>query len=648
VSRTDRPLAVRRWARRPLLWTAAALALAGWLVYLDRQGAADQDAQFSDGVRVTGVPAVDWDGGADLEVVYEHPSGQVVRADTYVSHTELLGAPGEPVDLEVSDANPTDVRIVGDDNQPSNPLQYLFFAVPFILGWVARRRSLVRSERLAASEAVAYQMRAVASSPGFWSWRWRIHLYALDSVPTATPVCTAPLIEAPAGLGDRIVEVKGTPRPWGRVMVRDQETGQVLWPTGRCLRSYGWGRRSLEPGRPAQPRVAGRMLAAAGVVLFAAGGIVDSRTQDSSDSEERRYQLLATVVSQTVAPDDRDPGGYTTVVEVDWLGSSIVDRVHSSDPIEPGGTMPVFIDPAEPRRVWAPGQDAPGGNWVGALYAFGLLALGAAAIVRVGARTEGRGGSTGGLVERLRWRRGHEISNGTQWRGLYVDADRLHYRPPTLWGRRATLRFEPDGLAVIARNGDVELLPWSAGHKAWRLVAQYPSRSSRGGIRVVNVPAQTDLWNPTYGTQDVWLPSTWTTAPLDELPALVDYLIETPAARAGLSVAHQQQRLIRELANRAWQRPPVPEAPVLGDRLDVFIAVDRVLNDLKWRRFGGRPVRGEPSPEAHAVASIARVRLLRGVSERVSDQDLLAQATRHLAVGRWPFDVLGGVASTSQ
>lgn len=640
-------MAVRRWAGRPLYWTAAALALAGWLVYLDRQGVADQNAEFSDGLRVTAAPAVDWDGGADLDVVYEHPSGQVVRADTYVWHTELLGAPGEPVHLEVSDTDPTDVRVVGDEFQPSNPLQYLFFAVPFVLAWVARRWSLVRSGRLAASDAVAYQMRAVASSPGFWSWRWRIHLYALDSPPTATPVCTAPLIAAPAGLGDRIVEVKGTPRPWGRVMVRDQETGQMLWPSGRCLRNHGWGRRALEPGCPAKPGVAGRLLAAAGVVLLAAGAIVDSRTQDSSDTEERRYQLQATVVSQAEA-DDRDSGGYSTVVEVEWMGSSIVDRVYSSDPIEPGGTMPIFIDPAEPSRVWAPGQDAPGGDWAGGLYAFGLVVLAAAGIVRITSRRKGRGGSPRGIVERVRGARGDQTSSGDQWRGLSVEAGRLHYRPPSLRWRRPTLRFEPDGLAVVARNGDIELLPWSAGHKAWRLVAQYPTRSSRGGIRVLILPAQNDPWNPSYRTRDVWLPSTWTAAPLDELPALVHYLIDTPAAREGLAITQRLGILVHELANRGWERPPGPEAPLLGDRLDVFVAVDRVLKDLKWRRFGRRPVRGEPAPDAQAVASDARTRLLRGVSQRVSDTDLLDQASRHLAVGRWPFDVLGDAASTVQ
>lgn len=647
MNRTDRPVAVRRWARRPLLWVAASLALAGWLVYLDRQGVVDQNAQFSDGLRVTGVPTAEWDGGADLSVVYEHPSGQLVRADTYVWHSELLGAPGEPVDLRVSGTNPTKVRVVGDEYEPSNPLQYLFFAVPFVLAWGARRWSLARSERLATSDAVAYQMRSVASSPGFWSWRWRVHLYALDSAPTTTPVCTAPLIEAPMDLGDRIVEVKGTPRPWGRVMLRDQETGEVLWPSGRCLRNHGWGKRALEPGRPAKPGVAGRVLAAIGVVLFAAGAIVDNRTQDSSDIEERRYQLDATVVSQTRTDDDREPGGYTTAVEVQWLGSSRVDQVHSSDPIEPGETMPVFIDPADPSRVWAPGQDPPGGNWVGGLYAFGLLAIAAAAIVRISSRKEGRGGGTRGMVEHLRRARRGETLGGVQWRGLSVEAGRLRYRPPSLRWRRPTLRFEPDGLAVVARNGDVELLPWSEGHRAWRLAAQYPSRSSRGGIRVVILPTQTDPWNPGYRTRDVWLPSTWTVAPLDELPALVDYLIETPAARAGLSVTQRQESLVRELANRAWQRPPVPEAPLLGDRLDVFVAVDRVLNDLKWRRFGRRPVRGEPAPNAQAVASAARVRLLRGVSERVSDEDLLDHATRHLAVGRWPFDVLADAASTA-
>ena len=65
-----------------------------------------------------------------------------------ISHATVL------VVYEVSDANPTDVRIVGDDNQPSNPLQYLFFAVPFILVRTADTDPKVRKAAGAALKKI--------------------------------------------------------------------------------------------------------------------------------------------------------------------------------------------------------------------------------------------------------------------------------------------------------------------------------------------------------------------------------------------------------------------------------------------------------------------------------------------------------------
>jgi hypothetical protein len=435
------------------LWAGASLVLAAWLVHLDRQGDADQDAMFAGGLRVSGVPVPEWDGDADLDVVYEHPSGQVIRASTYVWNAELLGSPNEPVDLEVSTTDPTRVRVAGDEFQPSNPLQYLLFAAPFVLGWGARRWSLAQSERLASSDAVSYQMRAVASSPGFWSWRWRIHLYALDSAPGALPICTAPLVEAPVTAVDQTVEVKGPPRPWGRVMIRDQGTGEVLWPSGRCLRTHGWGRRSLEPGHPTRPGRAGRVLAGLGVVLFAAGAVVDNRTQDSLDSGRRKYSIDATVVSLSPA-DDRGSDGSPTIVEVEWLGSTRAHRVSSSDAVVPGETIPVFIDPAMPDRVWAPGQDPPGGNVVGGIYAVGMLAVLSAAIVRVTARRAIRD-------EGHRATAAHVLGTAGQTTGAVsfpLRAYRFNWRKPTA--------------LVDAAAGSVELyLPAYFGRHRWRLDA---------------------------------------------------------------------------------------------------------------------------------------------------------------------------------
>jgi hypothetical protein len=200
-------------------------------------------------------------------------------------------------------------------------------------------------------------------------------------------------------------------------------------------------------------------------------------------------------------------------------------------------------------------------------------------------------------------------------------------------------------LAIVARDGGTEVLSWETGRKAWRLHGVYASRANRAGIRVVILPTDSDLWDPTFATRDVWLPSSWRNPPLEELPALVDYLTDTPAARSGLATRGYLEQLLVALADKDWRRPHPPNEPLLGDRLDVYVAINRALAQAHWRRFGLRPVRGEWTPQAQDIAQRARGLLLRGVSERVRDEELVTQVDRFLNTGRWPFDVLLGTSA---
>lgn len=145
---------------------------------------------------------------------------------------------------------------------------------------------------------------------------------------------------------------------------------------------------------------------------------------------------------------------------------------------------------------------------------------------------------------------------------------------------------------------------------------------------------------PDAQPREVWLPSTWSAPPIHEVPALVSYLGATPDARSSLTDTDRLQRLLDDLRAREWRRPGPPGAPLLGDRLDVYVAVSRALDEVPWRRFGGRPVRGEPTPTAKAIAGAARGLLAPAVSRRIGDDQLLAAARRHLDVAPWPFDVL--------
>lgn len=126
---------------------------------------------------------------------------------------------------------------------------------------------------------------------------------------------------------------------------------------------------------------------------------------------------------------------------------------------------------------------------------------------------------------------------------------------------------------------------------------------------------------------------------MEELPALVEFLIDTPTARPGLADRARVQRLVRELASKTWRAPHVALEPMAGDRLDVHIAVERALDEVGWRRYYGRPVRGDV-PDACQVSARARRLLLRTVAERVTEAELTKRVERHLRVGPWPFDVL--------
>lgn len=376
---TDPPPAVRRWLRRPLWCAGAGLVFALGLVLADRSAASEDRREFATGLHVTGWPEADWDGGDDLQVTYEHPTGQIVAADTYVWDADLLPSKGEPVEVVVSNDDPTSIRVVGDRYRPANPSQYALFVVPFSALWAARRWSLARARRLALGAPMSYQMRGVPSCPGWLSWRWRMHLYALDAAPGSLPVCSVPLVAAPGALGERVVEVKGAPRPWGRVILRDQASGEVLWPSGRCLRIHGWGRHALLPGRTGRPSPIARWLLLAGAMCFLAGVAVDAfGADDSVDVEDRGYPVEARVEGQV-----RGDEGWKTSVSLDWLGKRVESTVLVQDRREVGDDMRVFLDPTDPTRVWAPGEEAPAHNVTGLLYLVALVLPIPALVVRV-------------------------------------------------------------------------------------------------------------------------------------------------------------------------------------------------------------------------------------------------------------------------
>jgi hypothetical protein len=335
----------------------------------------DDAREFSGAPVVQAVPDADWDGGAYIEARYLHPSGQRVRATTYVYHGEFIPHRGRPFLAHVSTKDPTSLEVVGDFYPGSGPWEASLLAVPILAVVAARRHTARRSRKLATSDAVAFQMRAQPSNPGWWGRRWRLHLYALDPHAGATPVCTVPLIAAPADPNDLIVEVKGSPRPWGRVVVRDPDADEILWPSGRCLRGPGWRRRSLEPGQELTASWAARALLAGTALAFLVGLVIDLQGEDSIDVEDRQYEIPATVVDPSVGD-----GVVEATVSYSWLGTERTGVVNPTEAVDVGDRIDVFVDPQHPAWVWAPGEYAPGGDG-GVWFYLGAFALGVAAVI---------------------------------------------------------------------------------------------------------------------------------------------------------------------------------------------------------------------------------------------------------------------------
>jgi hypothetical protein len=222
------------------------------------------------------------------------------------------------------------------------------------------------------------------------------------------------------------------------------------------------------------------------------------------------------------------------------------------------------------------------------------------------------------------------------WRGLVLEQDRLRYQPRSLWWRRPTLRFEPHGLIVQPRSGEPEVFPWDGESKQWTLTGRPGSRLERSSIVVSGTTRATP------GSSEVRLPgSLWSGGtPLLELPALTEYLRSTPEARSALALPERIERLLGELATNVWVVPRPPHEPLLGDPLDIHVAVSRAIDSAQWRRLGGRPVRNEPAPRPDDITRRARSLLSPGASARIDDEELTAAVERHLGVAAWPFDVL--------
>ena len=157
-------------------------------------------------------------------------------------------------------------------------------------------------------------------------------------------------------------------------------------------------------------------------------------------------------------------------------------------------------------------------------------------------------------------------SGGPRWRGLESVDGVLWYRRPIALERRPRLRFEPGGLVVVTFAGETTW-PWSecgTRGEGWFVQTHGPSgyKGTASGLVLHGGAEDTVLG---LGTAD----ALW-----DVVPALVQYLAETPDARAGLGDPGRIAALIDALRSRSRFRLTLRSQPRAPWPFDVLRAGD--------------------------------------------------------------------------
>jgi hypothetical protein len=342
-------------------------------VWLDARGAAHDRRRLA---RALAVEAQVEPGrqGRTVPVRYHNPvTDQALDIRIDVWDIARLPEPGERVPLEVDPADPEHAVLAGD-RRPATA--YVWWYVPLLavptLVAVLRQAGLRRAEALVAREADSFAMLGAVTPPGRLGRRSELHLYAADAAPGAAPLCSVALAATagtPIGGPAFPVEVKGSPRPLGRVVAR--AGGRVLWPAGRALLAATAPHPAavldrfdpvLDPaldaadadtdgamGLPLVPwwRAVGFELAALAALTLAATtvtAVTVARWGAALDLQRHGTAVVAEVVD----------GGTTTVgVAFELDGRAHAARAPVDDPgrYDLGRRYPARVDPADPGRV---------------------------------------------------------------------------------------------------------------------------------------------------------------------------------------------------------------------------------------------------------------------------------------------------------
>jgi hypothetical protein len=360
---------------------AAGIVLAA-IITAARVGDARADRRDAEtALRVDGRVADGPRRGADIPVLYRNPvTGQPIEVEVATRSAGGDLRPGDRVALEVDPDDPDGVTLAGDRLPWFDPLAGPPFVLLGLGVCLARWWSVHRTLRLARSRGDAFAMLGAVAPARPRHRRPVLHLYPLDAPAGAPSACAVRVLTTggcPVAGPAFPVEVKGVPRPLGRVVARVGRGDAVLWPAARASLHGALPRPGtvVAPVPPPAvdrahlpPWVAGggpyprrtrladlaRPLAGALAVAVALGAVVTGTTLANAaaagQETEGREQGVAKVV-------DRHGAGITSGPSVQLqLASGDGDRTVAAPVADPedytiGRRYPVLLDPGADEPV---------------------------------------------------------------------------------------------------------------------------------------------------------------------------------------------------------------------------------------------------------------------------------------------------------
>jgi hypothetical protein len=164
-----------------------------------------------------------------------------VRVDTWGAADDLRV--GDPVALDVDPDDPERLSVAGEHKPPVDGASLVLILCVPVAACALRWWSVRRTVRLARSGETAFALLGAVAPGGRIRRRPLLHLYPVDAAAGDASLCAVRVLNTagvPLGGPAFPVQVKGVPRPMGRVVARVAGVpgapggGDVLWPAARA------------------------------------------------------------------------------------------------------------------------------------------------------------------------------------------------------------------------------------------------------------------------------------------------------------------------------------------------------------------------------------------------------------------------------